>query len=212
MREAREGDALALETNLVKEVPPGLTPLQLWQGLTGPGTPRARAAFGMALATTLFPGADPGAYAAVSGVLLPQRIPIPLMAADSIFCTAVQLSLMNEPAAGALALDLLTRFARSDQARSLYFRIAPSDLAPALDRISRISGLPIPPDFPCPNLTVGSLPFARPAGFPISTDVARMNDWAFLDASGRPADGGSYAWDRTTGSIYPIDPMLDDDR
>jgi hypothetical protein len=163
----------------------------------------------VALTALLFPGGDPGRYDEVAGMALPRQIPLPLMAADAVLLTASLLSTSGDPAAGALALDLLTRFARSDRARGLYFRVAPSDLAPTLQGISRSTGLPVPPDFPASLWVVGSLPLARAASLPMPLEVAQMNGWVMLDAQGRPGQGGgsSYAWDRAGGAIYPIDTL-----
>jgi hypothetical protein len=128
------------------------------------------------------------------------------MAADGVFVAAEALSRLDDPAAGELALELLESFARSDGARYRFFRVAPTDLGPILERIAASRRLPLPSGFPSSLQVVGALPFARPAGGYIGEDSAAAAEMTFLDASGRPgsAGGGSYAWDRPTGRILHV--------
>ncbi len=217
--EMRRSEALAEEArtlweSLRAEVPGSVSVLDLWRR-AGEGTadPRSRAVAALGLVGALFPEGDPARYGEVSGLILPQEVPVPLMAADAVFLGADALSRMGDPAAGALAMDLLARLARSDPARYRYFRIAPEDLAAIRERIAA-SGCPRPVGFPTSLEVRGRLPFARPAIGTILNDTALSLGMTFLDGAGRPggAGGGTYAWDRRTGRILHVRTAREDRR
>ena len=202
---ARIGDvaAAALRTRLAgaAEKP---APLDLWDSLTREGTsPELRAANALALLDALVPDGDPARWSEVGGFWRPREIPTPLAAVDAILVAAWTLAEMDDPGAPWLARKLLLAFLSDPAAALLFADNGPAEYAMTVDALTRRNVLP-PHGVWRKDAPVGRLPLAREVRGFVTRDRAYAEGMTFLDAIGRPAANGVYAWDRIRGRIYEV--------
>ena len=202
---ARTGDvaAAALRTRLAgaAEKP---APLDLWDSLTREGTsPELRAANALALLDALVPDGDPARWNEAGGFWRPREIPTPLAAVDAILYAAGALAEMNDPGAPWLARKLLLAFLSDPAAALLFADNGPAEYAMTVDALTRRNVLP-PHGVWRKDAPVGRLPLAREVRGFVTRDRAYAEGMTFLDAIGRPAANGVYAWDRIRGRIYEV--------
>ena len=202
---ARIGDvaAAALRTRLAgaAEKP---APLDLWDSLTREGTsPELRAANALALLDALVPDGDPARWNEVGGFWRPREIPTPLAAVDAILYAAGALAEMNDPGAPWLARKLLLAFLSDPAAALLFADHGPAEYAKTVYALTRRNVLP-PHGVWRKDAPVGRLPLAREVRGFVTRDRAYAEGMTFLDAIGRPAANGVYAWDRIRGRIYEV--------
>ena len=202
---ARTGDvaAAALRTRLAgaAEKP---APLDLWDSLTREGTsPELRAANALALLDALVPDGDPARWNETGGFWRPREIPTPLAAVDAILYAAGALAEMNDPGAPWLARKLLLAFLSDPAAALLFADNGPAEYAKTVYALTRRNVLP-PHGVWRKDAPVGRLPLAREVRGFVTRDRAYAEGMTFLDAIGRPAANGVYAWDRIRGRIYEV--------
>ena len=202
---ARIGDvaAAALRTRLAgaAEKP---APLDLWDSLTREGTsPELRAANALALLDALVPDGDPARWNEAGGFWRPREIPTPLAAVDAILYAAGALAEMNDPGAPWLARKLLLAFLSDPAAALLFADHGPAEYAKTVYALTRRNVLP-PHGVWRKDAPVGRLPLAREVRGFVTRDRAYAEGMTFLDAIGRPAANGVYAWDRIRGRIYEV--------
>ena len=202
---ARIGDvaAAALRTRLAgaAEKP---APLDLWDSLTREGiSPELRAANALALLDALVPDGDPARWSEVGGFWRPREIPTPLAAVDAILYAAGALAEMNDPGAPWLARKLLLALLSDPAAALLFADHGPAEYAKTVDALTRRNVLP-PHGVWRKDAPVGRLPLAREVRGFVTRDRAYAEGMTFLDAIGRPAANGVYAWDRIRGRIYEV--------
>ena len=202
---ARIGDvaAAALRTRLAgaAEKP---APLDLWDSLMREGiSPELRAANALALLDALVPDGDPARWSEVGGFWRPREIPTPLAAVDAILYAAGALAEMNDPGAPWLARKLLLALLSDPAAALLFADNGPAEYAMTVDALTRKQVLP-PHGVWRKDAPVGRLPLAREVRGFVTRDRAYAEGMTFLDAIGRPAANGVYAWDRIRGRIYEV--------
>ena len=202
---ARIGDvaAAALRTRLAgaAEKP---APLDLWDSLTREGTsPELRAANALALLDALVPDGDPARWNEAGGFWRPREIPTPLAAVDAILYAAGALAERTDPGAPWLARQLLLAFLSDPAAALLFADHGPAEYAKTVDALTRRNVLP-PHGVWRKDAPVGRLPLAREVRGFVTRDRAYAEGMTFLDAIGRPAANGVYAWDRIRGRIYEV--------
>ena len=202
---ARIGDvaAAALRTRLAgaAEKP---APLDLWDSRTREGTsPELRAANALALLDALVPDGDPARWNEVGGFWRPREIPTPLAAVDAVLYAAGALAEMNDPGAPWLARKLLLAFLSDPAAALLFADHGPAEYAKTVYALTRRNVLP-PHGVWRKDAPVGRLPLAREVRGFVTRDRAYAEGMTFLDAIGRPAANGVYAWDRIMGRIYEV--------
>lgn len=205
-RDADRQAAIRLRGELVREAGPGEA-AALWQALTADAAlePREGAAKALALAAKLLPEGDPARWMDVSGFLDDPMLSKPLMALDAVFYGAKALASLPDAGAAQLAQDMLKALATSPKARAVAFITPPRGTKELLDALDAKSALPAFGGWGrVGEPGVGVLPLARPVRGCIGLDAARSEGMSFLDASGRPAAGGPYAWDRRHGKILRV--------
>ena len=79
----------------------------------------------------------------------------------------------------------------------------PAEYAMTVDALTRKQVLP-PHGVWRKDAPVGRLPLAREVRGFVTRDRAYAEGMTFLDAAGRPAGNGAYAWDRVRGKIYEV--------
>ncbi|MCF7934713.1 MAG: hypothetical protein K9L28_00005 [Synergistales bacterium] len=184
--------------------------LQLWEQLWK-REGRARAGTALALIEQLLPEGNPERWKEVGGFWRPEAIPRSLAALDGVIVAAEELLALPGTASDQLALSLLQGLAGDSTAASLVLRRGPQAARRIYSGLQR-ARLPLPPAFPRPQETIGSLPLARRVREMIPMGRAVREDFPFLNALGVPTSGaGPYAWDREEGKIYRVVEGNDED-
>ena len=200
---AGNADAEALRIRLAEEAE-NISPLDLWDSLMREGiSPELRAANALALLDALVPDGDPARWNETGGFWRPREIPTPLAAVDAILYAAGALAEMNDPGAPWLARKLLLAFLSDPAAALLFADHGPAEYAKTVDALTRRNVLP-PHGVWRKDAPVGRLPLAREVRGFVTRDRAYAEGMTFLDAIGRPAANGVYAWDRIRGRIYEV--------
>ncbi len=194
-------DAEALRIRLAEKTE-NLSPLGLWDSLMREGiSAELRAANALALLDALVPDGDPARWNETGGFWRPREIPTPLAAVDAILVAASSLATMDDPGAPWLARKLLLAFLSDPAAALLFADHGPAEYAETVDALTRKQVLP-PHGVWRKDISVGRLPLAREVRGFVTRDRAYAEGMTFLDAVGRPAANGVYAWDRVRGKIY----------
>ena len=200
---AGNADAGALRIRLAEEAE-NISPLDLWDSLMREGiSPELRAANALALLDALVPDGDPARWNETGGFWRPREIPTPLAAVDAILYAAGALAEMNDPGAPWLARKLLLAFLSDPAAALLFADHGPAEYAKTVYALTRRNVLP-PHGVWRKDAPVGRLPLAREVRGFVTRDRAYAEGMTFLDAIGRPAANGVYAWDRIRGRIYEV--------
>ena len=200
---AGNADAEALRIRLADEAEK-LSPPDLWDSLMLEGmSPELRAANALALLDALVPDGDPARWNETGGFWRPREIPTPLAAVDALLFAASSLATMDDPGAPWLARKLLLAFLSDPAAALLFADHGPAEYAMTVDALTRKNVLP-PHGVWRKDISVGRLPLAREVRGFVTRDRAYAEGMIFLDAIGRPAANGVYAWDRIRGKIYAV--------
>lgn len=191
-----EGDEFLRE--LITEAPQG-SEYSLWK-LLWVGTPRERAAAGVALMSKTFPGFDPSRWQEVSGFLAGTYIrPRQLAALDALFITVAALDSLpgGEWSAGKLLQD----FSKSGLGMVMFIEQMPQGLKEPIGSVVAKTG--ISGDWSAKR-TRRPLPLLPSDGGVITRNGAESRRLRYIDAFGRIANNGRYAWDRDRGLIYEV--------
>ena len=122
---------------------------------------------------------------------------------NALLYAAGALAEMNDPGAPWLARKLLLAFLSDPAAALLFADHGPAEYAKTVYALTRRNVLP-PHGVWRKDAPVGRLPLAREVRGFVTRDRAYAEGMTFLDAIGRPAANGVYAWDRIRGRIYEV--------
>lgn len=202
-RDERRAEAVVLRKSLEGEAD-RLPSYDLWKSLFRRDiSPRKGAANALFLLSSLVDRGDPAYWDSASGFFYPSLTPKPLVAADSIYMAAFFLLRMEEKSAGHLASFLFERFLESARGKHLFLFTGPAEYALIVSELTSRQLLPSFGHWP-EGETIGKLPFAAPIRGGVTYGRALSEKMIFLDAAGRPASNGVYAWDRKRGEIYNV--------
>lgn len=193
-------EAEQLKQDLIREAHV-LEPELLWRSLSTPLSLRQKAANSLSLLMMLCDG-HLERWESVEGFWYPHIIPRSLALMDGFYSAVVSLSYMPDTSAHWLAFSLLKNLRQSSRGKLLFLEEAPQAYIEALRYLQK-SHIPVP-DYWIDIKGRGHLPLVRRFEGVVSYGQALSRNMFFLDAVGRLAANGVYAWDRETGGIYEI--------